>query len=135
MPLLHLNFSYFTITGPSFIQSNSKYSVAVLSDATIPTSILLTIQNDKGFSASESVTVQAQSSQTVDFSVSQRYILIKLVSKIITKKFVQFGSLDGGDYKFTATGQNGFNFVNETTLTFQTKHKSVFIQSNVQARG
>ncbi len=63
-------FSYYTIVGPSYIQSDSKYSVAVLSNADFATSISLTIQNDKDFSTSKSITVQAQSSQIVDFTVS-----------------------------------------------------------------
>lgn len=43
---------------------------------------------------------------------------------------LKIGSLDGGEYKFIATGQNGFDFVNETTITLQTKRKSVFIQTD-----
>lgn len=42
----------------------------------------------------------------------------------------QIGSLDEGTYKFVATGQNGYVFANETTLTLQTKRLSVFIQTD-----
>ncbi|KAJ6633451.1 CD109 antigen [Pseudolycoriella hygida] len=101
--------SYYTIVGPSYIQSDSTYKVALFSDATFPTTISLTIKNDKKFSTTQSVRLNARSNKVVDFSL---------------------GSLEAGEYKFIATGQKQLTFVNETTLTLQAKTKSVFIQTD-----
>lgn len=44
---------------------------------------------------------------------------------------IQIGALDDdANYKLIATGTNGVEFRNETTLTVQTKRESVFIQSD-----
>ncbi|KAG4071650.1 hypothetical protein HA402_011804 [Bradysia odoriphaga] len=106
--LAKISICRYTIVGPSYIQSDSTYSVSILSENDLPMSVSLEIQNDKGFSTSESITVQPQSSATVNFNL---------------------GSLDAGQYKIIATGPN---FVNETeaVLTFQTKTISVFIQTD-----
>lgn len=105
--LTKIGICYYTIVSPSYIQSDSTYSVSVLSEAGLPMSFSLEIQNDKGFSTSQSITVQPQSSAIVNFIL---------------------GSLDAGNYKLVTAGQN----INETetALTFQTKTISVFIQTD-----
>lgn len=63
-------FSYYTIVGSANIESNSNYSVYVSSKNDFAMPVLLTIQNDQGFSTFQSTTVQPQSSGIVSFTVS-----------------------------------------------------------------
>lgn len=120
-------FSYYTIIGPSYIYSDSTYSVAVSSDAATSKSVSLTIANDKDFTTSKSVTIQPKSSQVVDFTVSFLILKYLFLLKLKSISLRQIGSIVDGAYKFTAVGDG---FTNETTITYQLKKLSIFIQSD-----
>ncbi|KAJ6643551.1 CD109 antigen [Pseudolycoriella hygida] len=102
--------SYYSVIGSKTIKPNSGYAVTVsLLDASQPSFVTLTIQNDKNFKLMNSILVQPRSSQVVQFDI---------------------GNLDEGNYKLKAEGRRGFTFSNEMAINLPSKNQSVFIQTD-----
>ncbi|XP_037031199.1 CD109 antigen-like isoform X2 [Bradysia coprophila] len=101
---------HYTIIAPQNIRAHSDYHVsASLHDANEPSTIRLTVKNDRGFRDSKEVTVQPYTTKMVSFST---------------------GDLQHGDYSIVAEGVSGIIFTNESSITLHEKAQTVLIQTD-----
>ncbi|KAJ6646228.1 CD109 antigen, partial [Pseudolycoriella hygida] len=101
---------HYTIVAPQNIRGNSEYHVSVsLHDATEPSTIRLTVKNNKDYKDSKEVTVQPYTTRMVQFTT---------------------GDLQQGEYRIVAEGVNGITFTNESTINLHEKTQTVLIQTD-----
>lgn len=71
MNILSSRNSHYTIVAPQNIRANSEYHVsASLHDATEPSTIRITVKNNKDYRNTQEVTVQPFTTRMVQFTVS-----------------------------------------------------------------
>lgn len=77
--ILHLLHNrHYTIVAPQNIRANSEYHVsASLHDATEPSTIRVTVKNDRGYKDIQEITVQPYTTKMVQFSVSRFQLFTK----------------------------------------------------------
>lgn len=103
---------YYSVVGSKLLRPNSEYHVSVSNlDVREPVRFRITLNNTQtGVPlASEDVSLGQGESRLIPFSI---------------------GDVSDGEYSLIAEGLSGFTFKNESTLTFQSKSFSVFVQTD-----
>ncbi|XP_021702199.1 CD109 antigen isoform X8 [Aedes aegypti] len=103
---------YYTVVGSKLLRPNSEYHVSVSNlNVREPLRFRITLNNTRTGTplASEDLSLGQGESRLVPFSI---------------------GDITEGDYSLTAEGLSGFIFKNESSLTFQSKSFSVFVQTD-----
>nr|XP_029708913.1 CD109 antigen-like isoform X3 [Aedes albopictus] len=103
---------YYTVVGSKLLRPNSEYHVSVSNlNVREPVRFRITLNNTQTGTplASEDLSLGQGESRLIPFSI---------------------GDITEGDYSLTAEGLSGFVFKNETSLTFQPKSFSVFVQTD-----
>ncbi|XP_062547427.1 thioester-containing protein 1 allele R1-like isoform X7 [Armigeres subalbatus] len=103
---------YYTVVGSKLLRPNSEYHVSVSNlNVREPVRFRITLNNTQSGQplASEDLSLGQGESRLIPFSI---------------------GDITDGDYTLTAEGLSGYVFKNVTSLTFQSKSFSVFIQTD-----
>lgn len=103
---------FYTVVGSKLLRPNSEYHVSVSNlNVREPVRFRITLNNTQTGQplASEDLSLGQGESRLIPFSI---------------------GDITDGDYSLTAEGLSGFVFKNETSLTFQSKSFSVFVQTD-----
>ncbi|XP_065072649.1 thioester-containing protein 1 allele S3-like isoform X6 [Ochlerotatus camptorhynchus] len=103
---------YYSVIGSKLLRPNSEYHVSVSNlDVREPVRFRITLNNTQtGVPlASEDVSLGQGESRLIPFSI---------------------GDISDSEYSLIAEGLSGFTFKNESTLTFQSKSFSVFVQTD-----